>query len=330
MDFGATLSRAFRITWNHKELWILGFLAALGSGGVNLFRGANFNYRIGSQETDTLMANSGLILAGASVFACLMLILGLVLFVVSIIARGGLITGVQQIETQDGTTFGQSWTAGVSRFWTLLGLNIIVYLPLILLIIILAILFGGAIAGIITASSGASQSRPNADAIIGLLGGGIVVLCCLGCVAFIYAILAMAIQVFGERAIMLQNAGVMDGIRRAWGIFRANLGNIILLAIVMAVISFIIGLIVGAVMLAVLAPTLFPLIIELSQSGVVSVAHAIIAMVGIVIGIILAAIVNTLYVIFNSATWTLAYLQFAGMASVPPSASPAPPAVPAA
>ena len=54
------------------------------------------------------------------------------------------------------------------------------------------------------------------------------------------------------------------------------------------------------------------------------------AMVGIVIGIILAAIVNTLYVVFNSATWTLAYLQFAGMTSVAPSAPPAPPAVPAA
>ena len=34
MDFGATISRAFRIMWDYKVLWILGFLAALGGSKI--------------------------------------------------------------------------------------------------------------------------------------------------------------------------------------------------------------------------------------------------------------------------------------------------------
>jgi len=33
MDYGAILSRAWKITWNHKILWVFGFLAGLASGG---------------------------------------------------------------------------------------------------------------------------------------------------------------------------------------------------------------------------------------------------------------------------------------------------------
>ena len=32
MDYGRVLTRAWEITWRWKILWILGFLAALGSG----------------------------------------------------------------------------------------------------------------------------------------------------------------------------------------------------------------------------------------------------------------------------------------------------------
>jgi hypothetical protein len=325
MDFGATISRAFRIMWDNKVLWILGFLAALGGGGTGgNFQGPQFTNRLSSSNLAPFAADPSLILAGASLFFCLILILGVALFVVGIIARGGLIAGVQQIETEGKTTFGHAWAIGAERFWRLLGLNILLWLPLVVIVIILAVLFGGAIAGAIVSSTGIGQGNANNGALVGLLSGGIVVLCCLLCVVVIYAILAMALQTFAERAIVIENQGVTESISRAWGIFRANLGNIILLALVMVVISFVVGLIAGAAVFAILAPTMFPLIYGFSQNSVISAGTTVLAIVGVVIGVVIGAIINTLYITFNSATWTLAFRAFTGVAP----AAAQPPAVP--
>jgi hypothetical protein len=330
MDFGATISRAFRIMWDHKVLWILGFLAALGGGAGTNFQGSSYRYNNTpgnlSPFSNLSQQDLGLILAGASLFFCLMLILGLVLFVVGLIARGGLIAGVQQVETEGNTTFGRAWAVGADRFWRLLGLNILLWLPMIIVIVILVILFGGAIAGMI--ASGTNMGRGNLDngALMGLLSGGVIVLCCLLCLVVIYALIAMALQTFGERAIVLENLGVTESIGRAWSIFRSNLGNIILLAIVMMVISWAVGLIALAAASIVIAPTMLPLIYGLSQNAVVSAGTTVLAVVGVIVGIIISALISTLYITFNSAAWTLAFRSFTGAAPAQPDVVPPLPA----
>ncbi|HEY3342478.1 MAG TPA: hypothetical protein VGK81_10690, partial [Anaerolineae bacterium] len=118
--------------------------------------------------------------------------------------------------------------------------------------------------------------------------------------------------------------GVTESISRAWGIFRANLGNIILLALVMVVIAAVVGLIAGAATFAVLVPTMFPLIYGFSQNSVLSAGTTVLAIVGLLVGIVIGAIINALYVTFNSATWTLAFRTFTSAAP----AAAQPPAVP--
>ena len=58
-----------------------------------------------------------------------MILIGIALWVVSVIARGGLIAGVQQVEDEGGTRFGQAWRAGRKRFWSLFGIGILAGLP---------------------------------------------------------------------------------------------------------------------------------------------------------------------------------------------------------
>jgi hypothetical protein len=316
--------------WDHKVLWILGFLAALG-GGAGGFQGSRFNYNGTSGRNmpyspfgNFSQQDLSLILAGASLFFCLLLVLGIVLFVVGLIARGGLIAGVQQVETEGNTTFGRAWAVGADRFWRMLGLNILLWLPMVIIVVIMVILFGGAIAGMIATSSTFGRGNQDNSAFVGLLSGGIIVLCCLMCVVVIYGIIAMALQTFGERAIVLENRGVTDSISRAWAIFRNNLGNIILLALVMAVISGVVGLIAGAAMFTVLIPTMFPLVSGLSNNAVISAGTTVLAIVGVIIGIVISAIINTLFITFNSAAWTLAFRSFTGVAP----AAAQPPAVP--
>lgn len=330
MDFGAVISRALRITWDHKVLWLLGFLAALGAGGAgNLGQSPQSAFRMNGDNGNVppwmqdFARDPSLILAGASAFFCLVAIISIVLFVVGIIARGGLIAGVQQIETAGNTTFGRAWSVGAARFWRLLGLNILLAIPVIILVVILIATVGGTAMAAIASSAGQRGDDNNA-ALASLLGGGVIVLCCLVCVLAIYGVLSMAIQTFGERAIVLENAGVMDSIGRGWAVFRANLGNIILIALIMWVIATAFAFVVGAIVAAVLFASVFPAINDLSQSGSLGAGPTILAIIGVILATVVGAIINTLFTTFNSTAWTLAFRQFTG--SVP--AVPAPAAQP--
>lgn len=345
MDIGATISRAINITFKHRVLWVLGFLAALsGSGGAG-----NFNFQMPggsfsgtgtgtggmSPETqrffDMLQENSGLIFAGAAGLICVILLISIVLWVISIIARGGLIGAVDQIEREGSVTFGQAWRMGAAKFWRLLGINILLALPIIILAIIVAVLIGGSVVAMISAAAGADGQLSDSQA-AGMASGGFAVLCIGGafaCIAMLYSIIASALSTFGERAIVLDGTGVMDGIRRGWEIFRANLGNIILLAILMFIISLVIGFVVGIVSVALFAPVLITSVISLGNDGTLGAGTIVLGVITFIAVVIVAAIINALFVAFNSSAWTLAYRQFTGReltAATPPPAAPLPPA----
>lgn len=328
MDIGATISRAISIVWKHRVLWVLGFLAALAGGGGG--GGTNFNFPTGSIGQDGRFDDGGLfrnidpnaILAGLAGLGCVLFIIAIVLWVVGLIARGGLIGAVEQIETTGGTTFGSAWRVGTSKFVPILGLNLLLILPLVLVGILAAVLFGGAIITIIAGASAMDDGRGGAG-----LAGGILGLLCFGglfaCVAVFVGIAISAVQTFGERAIVLENRRVFDAFGRSWEIVRANLGNIILLALLMFVISLVIGLVVGVISAALFIPVAFTAIAEAGGQGV-GAGTVILGALAFLAVVILGALVSALYVAFNSATWTLAYRQFTGLGGTPAPAPSAP------
>lgn len=338
MDLGTTISRAFNIVLKNRVLWVLGFLAALASGTGSA---ANFNFPGGSftptgpagqvspemeRFFETLANNAGLIAAGVAGFACVVFVISIVLWVVSIIASGGLIGGVQQIEDEGSTTFGRAWRTGARKFWPLLGLILLLALPGILLAILFVLLFGGSLIPII---AGASMGDEQGGAGI---AGGLVLLVCgggvLACIGFIYAILAAALQTFGERAIVLDNLGVMDALRKGWQVFRSNLGNIILLALIMFVISLVVGFVVAFFAGLLFAPTLFSIFVGASSESGIGTGTIILGVVTFIVVVILSAIINALFTAFYSTVWTLAYRQFTGQdlsassAGMPPAPLP--------
>lgn len=338
MDFGATISRAFNIVLKHRALWILGFLASLAGGAssaTNSFNapGGSFTPTGPSGEIppeverffDQITRDPGPIIAGLTGFLCIVLLISLVLWVVSIMAQGGLIGGVRQIEEEGSTTFGQAWSVGVRKFWPLLGLSLLLALPGLLLLALFLLLFGGTLIPIAAAAASGDESASAAAA------GGVFVLICgggaLGCVGLIYAIIAAALQTFGERAIVLENKGVLDALSRGWEVFRSNLGNIILLALLMFVISLVVGFVIAIVAGLLFAPTLIATILGASSEGGIGAATLILGALTFLVVVIIGAIINAIFAAFSSAVWTLAYRQFTGASGVvaePTSPAPLP------
>jgi hypothetical protein len=227
----------------------------------------------------------GLILA----LVCVLLIVGIVLWAISTIARGGLIASVDSIESGEKSSFRQAWSAGWDKVWTLLGIGFIPAIPGLILFV------GGVVAlgayGGITALIG-----EEFDSLFWTTGLGITLIV-LACIVVPVVLVLSILRNFAERACMLENLGIIDAYRRGASVLMANLGEAIILFVLQIVIFIVLGILLflpGLVL--VLCCLLWPLLLVLQ--GAISA--------------------------FLSAVWTLAWRTWTGE---PPLAEKAPTAV---
>ena len=310
MDYGRILGRAWEVIWRWKALWVLGFLAALGQGTS----GVNTTYNFGGQD----LQNGNLpninwpVLGGAlAALACLGLLVGIALLIVSIIARGGLVAGVAQVEDEGSTSFARAWAVGATRFWTLFGISVLVALPIILLVIVVLL-------GIFGLAGGTAILTRQGDTSLGPIIGGLFACLCPGfCLIFVLAIALSQIQIYADRAAILEGLGWIDAFKRGWQVLKANLGPTVVLWLIFLVL----GLVVGAIILAISLPVVLPLVALLGRDGMNSGGAVWVPICGLgLLATILGAIVNSVVTAFTSATWTLAYRQL----TLPPVLTPGP------
>lgn len=309
MDYGKVLGRAWEITWRWKVLWILGFLASLGSGGgggggSNAYTGNGGDFNIdkwtqGIPPGDFLPAVSGIIGIIIAV-VCVLFIIFIALWVVSVIARGGLIAGVQQVEDEGSTTFRTAWVAGRKKFWTLFGLGILAAIPMIILIFAGIILLGLGIAAAVGAMDISETAGIAGIVMISLLCGGF-----LCCGMIILGIVLEQIRVYGERAAILEDLGWINAFKRGWQVLKENLGPTIIFWLIFLAIGIVIFVISFAIIAALAAPFLLLLLPSVDPGTWLIVPACFAGLVMVIVFALIKSVVTT----FSSATWTLAYRE---------------------
>jgi hypothetical protein len=282
-------------------LWILGFLASLGQGGASgngsyttdrSDWGGRYGIRVPPEIIGVLVA-----------IGCVILLIAIGVWVVSVIARGGLIAGVQQVEEEGSTNLLAAWRGGRSRFWTLFGISILTGLPILVLVVggvaMLALLIFGTV-GVFETSEAAGITGILAS----VLCGGTV---CCG--TFLLAIVLDQIRVYAERAAVLEGLGWLDAFKRGWDVLRSNLGPTLLYW----AIVFVLGLVFAGVIFGSLAVVIAPLVAVFGsvEPGLWMVAPI---CLGGLVGIVVFSLIGSVLTTFTSATWTLAYREFIGLA----------------
>ena len=308
LDIGATLSRAWKITWDNKPLWLLGILAALSGGGSNAnlnFRGggdggpgtgdprleAFLNRVLGQVDQNTLVA------AGIAL-ACAAFLFGVLLFVLSIVGRGGLIGGLQIANKQGKVSLGEAWRVGVRKFGTVLAIGLVVF--------VLSLIIGAA----------------STVALFTLC------LAPLACVGFLLIAVLSVYTLLAQIAAVSDDLSVTDALSKAWQLVQANLGSVIALGLILVVINFLLGAALAAVTAALLGPAVLGILLSGDNP------NANLAFVG-VMGLCLTVLIPVFIVVkgivetWLTAAWTLAYNQFTGRAgpasgAMMPAAPPAP------
>lgn len=308
MDFGKVIGRAWEITWRWKFLWVLGFLASLGeyrnasqsSYTIDWGDFERYGWRLDRWWLDPFAEEFFAAISAAILgLICVLFIIAIALWVISVISRGGLIGAVQQIEEEGSTSFRRAWAVGVKKFWTLFGLGVLTLLPTIILVIISVIGFGLGIAAGVGLLDVSEAAGITTIVIISLTCG-----CVLICGMIILLILLEQIRIYGERAAILEDLGWIDAFVRGWQVLKENLGATIILWLIFFAIGIVIFAISFVILFAVTAPFLGLIFVDepgLWWFGPIC--------FGGLLGTIIFALVRSVVAVFTSATWTLAYRE---------------------
>lgn len=311
MDYGAIISRGWQITWNNKFLWVLGFLAALGSagGGSNASNSVSQSFSSGDLSAEQI--------AGISAFVvglfCFVMILALVFWLVSLVASGGLIGAVDNIEDGKKVTLGEAFGMGTARLLRLVGMSLLLWLPVILLVIIVLVVAGLLFATTVGGSVALSEMGEMANAEGGIAAAfGIFGICLalLACIIVPISIVLNFIYPFAFRGIMLKDMSAADSIRHGWQVLKDNFVEILLLAIIFGVL----GILVSAVLIVPISLVIaVPILGMMLNGGSFGAAEIIFLIGGGICATFIAALVNSVLLTWRSATFTLAYREFTGM-----------------
>ena len=222
MEYGKLFSRAWEIVWKHKFLIILGIVAALSSGfgsGASGSSGAAFEGGQPHVEFNTPWGAGRHTLEPLWIMVAvgIALVVGLALWVVSTIARGGLVAGADGASREEPTSFGLAWRAAWGRAWTLLGIGLI---PAVvsLVPVVLAVL-------------GWFLHTTNAAMQMGIpMPRNVLILASvLACLIVPVAVAFEMLRVLAERACMLEGLGVLASYGRAFKVVLDNLGSALIL-----------------------------------------------------------------------------------------------------
>lgn len=258
MDIEQLFSRAWKIIWSYKWLILLGVLVVIGTSGFGNPGGNRFQFNRNENDNELrepggvpspeefnpqeFFQNLGQSERTAAAIAipivialcCLIVLVGVALWVISRIASGALIAGVDQIEGVGTSTLRQAWSAGRARGWRLIGIDLIVALPFLTAVLV-------DLALIVPAVNIANDLDDMSQIFAG--GGLLLTAATIFCLGWAVTSVLRIISGLADRACMTENTGVFDSYRRAWAIVTTRFGQVLVLAMIHLVAEFFIGIV---------------------------------------------------------------------------------------
>jgi len=308
------LKRAFHITWRFRALWVFGFFLALCGGSGS--GGGNFNFPGGGGEggnfedfgnlpgLPTLDENT--VIAIIVGLICLMLLLALVSVVVQVVSRTALIGMVGQASETGAVTLGDGWRLGwSSKAWRLFLVGLIIGVPVAIISLILILVGLLPLLLLITGETAAM--------VIGVLLAIAGILFAILVLLLISAIVSPFMELAWRRT-TLDDQGVIASLGDTLGLIRRNLKDVFVVWLLMfgigigwAFVALIVVLPVALIAAVIIGGIPALLVYLISQSFIGA------AITGLPLALIVLILISSagtgLYLVYQSAVWTLAYLE---------------------
>ena len=296
-NFGEILTRAWRITWKYKILWIFGILASCtqgnggGSGG-----GGNSGFHTGPSDGNLppelqrfayqmesfgewMLDNWWIFI----VIGLVVLLIATVAIFLGTIGRIGLIKGAYKADQEEPEklVFGELFSTSMPYFWKVFGLSFLIGLAFLLLFVP----FG----------------------IFGVLTAGVGFLCLLPLICILIPVgwLVSVLIEQANRAIVLEDMGIQDALKRGWEIVKANVGPMLVMSLILFGISLVLGIIIALPVLIVVIPAAIGFI----AGGARNMTPLYTAIACVCAYMPVSLVANGILITFTQSSWTLTYLQ---------------------
>jgi hypothetical protein len=328
MEYGELIRQAWRSTWRHRSLWVLGLFAG-GVGGASPslpaqqirlpgpgggqaggpFPGGAFEPE-GALEAvgavgQWLADHAALVVAGAVGIAVLVL----VWIVLSLIAQGGLAEATIDLAEGRETTLGRAWETGRRLFWRYVGM----YLILIGLGLLVAAVVALCLGLLVALGSGGGGAMGVA-VLLGVLVG--LPLALLGIVAGI----ALGIVVtYAQRAIPAEDVGPLEALGSGWSLLRSHPGESILVWLISLALGVGAAVVVGLILAALAIPLVLVGVGLWNAAGVgATVVYGLLALLLVLlVGCLVEAVLNTFFWCYWSGAFVRLRSEPAGPAGAP-------------
>ena len=319
MHYTDLIKRAWQITWRYKVLWIFGILLALasgggGSGGGGSSSGGGSGFAVppmpGLQHLDP-----GLIFAFSALCCCLLLILVIALTIVRYVARTALYRGVDQIEAAGAAPtwregFRLGWSNRAFRLWLL---DLVVWIPFAIVALVLLALGATPLLLLII-----DNPVARGIGIAGTIGLEMLIIGLL----FVAVLVLLALGQFWSREIAIADRNLGESITTGYRLVRARLKDVGVMWLLMAAIGLGFGLVMLPIFFVVfmlalavgggLGYALFRLTDSVLWAAFVGLPPFLLIM------LVPLMLIQGVYLVFESSTWTLTYREVAGRGAVVP------------
>ena len=318
MHYSDLIQRAWKITWRYKVLWIFGILLALASGGGGSGGGGSSSGG-GSGAVPPMPGlqhlDPGLIFAFSALCCCLLLILVIALTIVRYVARTALYRGVDQIEAA-GTAptwregFRLGWSNRAFRLWLL---DLIVWIPFVLVAFVVLGLGATPLLLLII-----DNPVARGIGIAGTIGLEILIIGLL----FVAVLILLALSQFWSREIAIADRNLGEALVTGYRLVRGRLKDVGVMWLLMAAIGLGFGLVMLPIFFVVfmlalavgggLGYALFRLTDSVLWAAFVGLPPFLLIM------LVPLMLIQGIYLVFESSTWTLTYREVAGRGAIVP------------
>ncbi|MBN1303390.1 MAG: hypothetical protein JXA13_03070 [Anaerolineales bacterium] len=298
LDIGEVLDRAWKITWNHKVMWIPGAMVA----GISFLPTPImwfFQARI-FLTMDQTMGYENAAPDFAKFF--LLLIVMLLVMVISIpVSLTGLVMpvwGTIQLERgADRLTFAGMLKGTLKYFWRLLGVMALIWTAFFLLI---SVLYGCMFA-------------------VSMLTFGLGMVCMMPLMLLLIPVgmLIFSLYELAWSGILADELGVMESLRKAWELAKSNFGPIALTCIIIYLVSMVVGSIISVPMMILFLK--FPFVMmDVTNSASPDAMFAMMqdlsnSMIFWSLALLpVYAVLYGVFIPFMQTLWTLTYLRLTG------------------
>jgi hypothetical protein len=297
MNYGEVLTRAWKIVWKFKVLWIFGILASCGTGSSNGNNGNNVSYQLSSGEVPPQVAQyfSGLERLTNDMWwifgllICLTCVLVLVAIFLTTIGKIALIKGTLKAEEgAERMGFIELFNESMPYFWRVFGLSILLFIVFFLLAMFGVLVFMGA--AVLT---------------FGIAAICLIPLCCL-MIPVMWAISVILEQAY--IAIVVEERGIADGLSRGWEVAKSHWEPMLVMGVILILGAVIVGLVIAIPIMMIT----FPLFFALGFSSGDSMAPLAIGGLCFLIYLPVLIIAGGILKAYVQSAWTLTFLRVTG------------------